>query len=136
MGLDARNPDFVTYEQQKRRPACAPAQFDQRLCYSLYVHSCERNFPYNLRTLQVLLKMPEGVHVMRFGGNSQINYSLNLERIYTFIGFEFELCHFLAQLLPKHIDIGYIVNATHSTRVRLSVCPFVRLTVNQNMSTL
>ena len=30
-GLDARNNDFVAGEQQRHRPA----QFDQRLCYSL-----------------------------------------------------------------------------------------------------
>ena len=35
MGLDARYPDFVACEQQRRRPACASAQSDERLCYSL-----------------------------------------------------------------------------------------------------
>ena len=35
MGLNARNPDFVAYEQQRRRPACMGAQSDQRLYYSL-----------------------------------------------------------------------------------------------------
>ena len=35
MGLAARNPDFVTCEQQRPRPAGAFAQSDQRLCYSL-----------------------------------------------------------------------------------------------------
>ena len=35
MGLIARKPDFVACEQQRRRPACASAQSDQRLCFSL-----------------------------------------------------------------------------------------------------
>ena len=35
IGLDARSPDFVACEQQRRRPACASAQSDLRLCYSL-----------------------------------------------------------------------------------------------------
>ena len=35
MGLNARNPGFVAYEQQRCRPACASTQSDQRLCYSL-----------------------------------------------------------------------------------------------------
>ena len=35
IGLDARNPDFVAWEQQRRRPACASTQSDLRLCYSL-----------------------------------------------------------------------------------------------------
>ena len=35
MDLDARNPDFGVCEQRRRRPACACAQSDQRLCYSL-----------------------------------------------------------------------------------------------------
>ena len=30
-----RNHEFVACEQQRRRPACASAQSDQRLCYSL-----------------------------------------------------------------------------------------------------
>ena len=34
MGLDARNPDFVPCEQQRRRPACVSAQSDQRLYFS------------------------------------------------------------------------------------------------------
>ena len=34
MGLDARNPDFVACEQQRRRPACASTQSDQCLYYS------------------------------------------------------------------------------------------------------
>ena len=34
MGVDERNPDFVACKQQKRRPACASAKSDQRLCYS------------------------------------------------------------------------------------------------------
>ena len=29
------NPDILVYKQQRRRPACANAQSDQRLCYSL-----------------------------------------------------------------------------------------------------
>ena len=40
---------------------------------------------------------------MSFGCNPQIN----LCRC-----FQFELSHFLAQLLPKYIDTGYLVNAT------------------------
>ena len=32
---DARNPDFVACEQQRRRSDCASAQSDQRFCYSL-----------------------------------------------------------------------------------------------------
>ena len=35
MGLNMRNRDFVACEQQRRRPACASAQTDQPLCYSL-----------------------------------------------------------------------------------------------------
>ena len=35
MGLDARKPDFVACEQQRRRPAGAYAQSDQHLCFSL-----------------------------------------------------------------------------------------------------
>ena len=34
LGLDARKPVFGICEQHRRRPACAPAQSDQRLCYS------------------------------------------------------------------------------------------------------
>ena len=30
LGLDVRNPDFDACEQQKRRPACASAQFDHQ----------------------------------------------------------------------------------------------------------
>ena len=36
MGLDARKPVFGGCEQHWRRPACASAQSDQRLCYSLF----------------------------------------------------------------------------------------------------
>ena len=35
MGLDARKPVSGVCEQHRRRPACASAQSDQRLCYSL-----------------------------------------------------------------------------------------------------
>ena len=35
MGRDARNPVFGGLEQQRRRPACASAQSDQPLFYSL-----------------------------------------------------------------------------------------------------
>ena len=35
MGLDVRKSDFVAWEHQRHRPACASAQFDQHLCYSL-----------------------------------------------------------------------------------------------------
>ena len=35
IGHDAREPDFVACEQQKRRPACAFTQSDQHLCYSV-----------------------------------------------------------------------------------------------------
>ena len=35
MGLDARKSVFGVCEQQRRRPACASAQSDQRICYSL-----------------------------------------------------------------------------------------------------
>ena len=35
MGLDTRKPVFRVSKQQKRRPACASAQPDQHLCYSL-----------------------------------------------------------------------------------------------------
>ena len=34
MGRDARKPDFVVYELQRRRSDCASAQSDQCLCYS------------------------------------------------------------------------------------------------------
>ena len=45
----ARNPDFVACEQQRRRPACASAQADQRLCWLFSVKGCSwsnymRNF--------------------------------------------------------------------------------------------
>ena len=36
LGLVARNPVFGVCEQHRRRPACASAQSDQRLCYSLF----------------------------------------------------------------------------------------------------
>ena len=36
MGLDAKKPVFRVCEQQRRRPACASAQSDQRLCYSVF----------------------------------------------------------------------------------------------------
>ena len=36
MGLDARKPVFGFSEQKRRRPACASAQTDQSLCYSLF----------------------------------------------------------------------------------------------------
>ena len=35
--LDARNTIFRVHKQQRRRPACACAQSDQHLCYSLIV---------------------------------------------------------------------------------------------------
>ena len=35
MGLDMRKPVFRVCEQQRDRPACASAQSDQGLCYSL-----------------------------------------------------------------------------------------------------
>ena len=35
LGLDVRKPFFGGREQYRRRPACASAQSDQRLCYSL-----------------------------------------------------------------------------------------------------
>ena len=35
LGLDARKPVIGVCEQQRRRPACASAQSDQRLRYSL-----------------------------------------------------------------------------------------------------
>ena len=35
LGLVERKHDFVVCEQQRRKPACVPAQSDQRLCYSL-----------------------------------------------------------------------------------------------------
>ena len=34
VGLNARRPDFVACQQQRRRSAYACAQSDQRLCYS------------------------------------------------------------------------------------------------------
>ena len=37
MGLVVRKSDFVACKQQRSRPACADAQSDQRLCYSLSV---------------------------------------------------------------------------------------------------
>ena len=51
MGLDARKHVFGICEQQRRKPACASAQSDQRLCYSLigkYQISTyyERNFNF------------------------------------------------------------------------------------------
>ena len=45
-GLDVRKPVFGVCEQQRRRPACASAQSDQRLCFSLfekyYIQTCYR----------------------------------------------------------------------------------------------
>ena len=35
MCLVARKPDFVAFEQQRCKPACASEQSDQHLCYSL-----------------------------------------------------------------------------------------------------
>ena len=51
MGLVERKPDFGGCEQQKRKPACASAQSDQRLCYSLiikyHIKACyEQNFKF------------------------------------------------------------------------------------------
>ena len=43
LGLDARNPDFVACEQQRRRSACASTQSDQRLCHSLSLGQVCRN---------------------------------------------------------------------------------------------
>ena len=37
MGIGTRNPVFGICDQQIRRPACACAQIDWRLCYSLHV---------------------------------------------------------------------------------------------------
>ena len=36
MGLEARKPVFGVCKQQRRRPACASAQSNQRLCYWLF----------------------------------------------------------------------------------------------------
>ena len=36
MGLDARKPVFGVFDQQRRRSACASAQTDKRLYYSLF----------------------------------------------------------------------------------------------------
>ena len=36
MGLNERKGVFGVWEQQRCRPACASAQTDQRLCYSLF----------------------------------------------------------------------------------------------------
>ena len=33
MGFDAKKPNFVAFEQQRRRPAYASAQSDQPLCF-------------------------------------------------------------------------------------------------------
>ena len=46
MGIDARNPDFVTCEQQRRRPGCAFAQSDQRYCNSLSLGQASLNSPF------------------------------------------------------------------------------------------
>ena len=35
MGLVARKPKVVAFQQQRHRPACADAQSDQRLCCSI-----------------------------------------------------------------------------------------------------
>ena len=35
MGRVARKPKVVAFQQQRRRPACADAQSDQRLCCSI-----------------------------------------------------------------------------------------------------
>ena len=34
MGVGARRPDYVACDQQRHRPACAPKQSDQHLCFS------------------------------------------------------------------------------------------------------
>ena len=36
LGLDARKPVFMSFGQHRRRPACAYAQTDQHICYSLF----------------------------------------------------------------------------------------------------
>ena len=44
---------------------------------------------------------------MMFGCNPQI--------IFWILFLQFELSHYLAWLLPKHVDTGYLVNATPPT---------------------
>ena len=49
LGLKAIKADFVACKQQRRRPACAFVQSDQRLCYLLigkyYINACSlQNF--------------------------------------------------------------------------------------------
>ena len=50
MSLDARKSVFDVWEQQRRRPACASEQSDQRLCYSLI-----GKYIYRLATSEILI---------------------------------------------------------------------------------
>ena len=48
MGLDMGKPVIGDCEQQRRKPACASAQSDQRLCYLLsgkyHIQTCYKQF--------------------------------------------------------------------------------------------
>ena len=52
LGFDARKADFVACEQHRRRPVCAFAQSDQRLCYSyvsgMYISQCSAMQNFNV----------------------------------------------------------------------------------------
>ena len=53
--LVGRNPDFAASEQQMRRPACASAQSDQRLYYSLSgKYDCKSSYMQNINILACL----------------------------------------------------------------------------------
>ena len=83
------------------RGCCLPASYiidyvsPNTTCIHLSVHLSVTKF-------STLVNMS-----MRFGCNPQIN-------LFKFVS-QFELSHFLPQLLPKHIDTGYLVNATPPT---------------------
>ena len=90
MGLDARKPVFSDCEQQRRRPACAYAQSDQRLCWSLkYSMTVKQLTEPHLRFLSLkggctgssestLVKMP---HCWKSRVTAQL-YGLALEQEY------------------------------------------------------
>ena len=56
LGLVARKPVFGVCEQHRRRPACASAQSDQRLCYTpffkvAYVNLVQVKFQFSRQSL-------------------------------------------------------------------------------------
>ena len=55
IGLVASKADFVACEQPMRRSACASAQSDQSLCYSL--PGKKNSYPYYMRNLNFLASL-------------------------------------------------------------------------------